>query len=304
MIRIWPRFAWAMGYLALWTARAAVSLDLPRVATNGWIYLASPGASNEVHVLESSADLATWREAAVLHDGPFDFADVTAPTNATRFLRVTSRPRSTQDDGKNQIRLPDDSFAVPAVPADFTRPAQLGWVKFAILRGDETRVWFQDSVKYPFHFNYARLRLAPFAGTTAPQFDQHTLYRSNQLAVLGAVLLPPPGAGNEFGIQFVGQDAWAREDVARWFELVRAGVLAPPGARAFYVPTFEQAVVANSEHDWLAARGVAVADATRWLTTDAVYSEGVGGWPARVRAGVARLVRPTPTAGSVRTTSC
>lgn len=256
-------------------ACAAVELAIPRLSTDGWASIASPGAPNQVHVLQSSPDLQDWQERAVLHDGPFDFADVTAPTNAARYFRVSSRPRTAQDDGKNQIQFREDSFAEPPQSSDFfNRPARLGWVKFAILRDDETRVWLQDSRKYVFHFDYARRRLPPFAGLTPAEFDQRTLYRANQQAVLGAVLLPPTPASGEYGIQFVGQDQWTREEVARWFQLVRAAVLAPPGTRAVYVPSFEQETVAFQERDWLASRGVEVASAARWLTSDAVYAEG------------------------------
>ncbi|HAB15878.1 MAG TPA: hypothetical protein DCE44_05455, partial [Verrucomicrobiales bacterium] len=84
----------------------------------------------------------------------------------------------------------------------------------------------------------------------------------------------PDTAGNEYGIQIVGQDAFPREDVARWFELVRAAVDAGPAAKALYVPTFEQFEMADRERDWLAERGIEVGAADRWLTQDARYSEG------------------------------
>lgn len=60
-----------------------------------------------------------------------------------------------------------------------------------------------------------------------------------KLPALGAVLLPP-ASRVAFGIQFVGQDELPAASVARWYRLVKACVQAPPGARAWYVPTFEQ----------------------------------------------------------------
>ena len=266
----------AFGLMGLASAGicAGADLDLPRAATNGWVHFTSSGAPGQVHRLEGSGDLKEWREMAVLHDGPFDFPDVTAPSREARYVRLVSRPRTAQDDGKNQIRLPGDDFAEPATPPDFARPARLGWAKFAILRNDDSRVWFQDSRKFVFHYNYARLRLPPFARSTSSEFDRKTLYRAGHEAVLGAILLPPDAGTAEYGIQFVGQDTWTREEIALWFGRVRAGVLAPPGTRALYVPSFEQESVALAERDWFATQGIEVTSAARWLTTDAVYSEG------------------------------
>jgi hypothetical protein len=272
MLRTWTALLCGLG-LALTTTLAA-NLSVTPPDSLGWLHLASDGETNQVHTLEASTSLATWSPAAVLHDGPFDFADVTAPTNTTRYFRLSSRAKTLADDGKNQMRFPDDAFL--ATPPEFGGfgSQSLRWVKFAILLGDETRVWFQDSVKYDFHFDYSRLRLTPFAGMTRTDFDQRTLFRTNQLAVLGAVLVPGEEAGNEFGIQFVGQDEFTREDILRWFRLVRAAVFAPEGTRALYLPTFEQSAIAQQSRDWFASVGVEVASADRWLSFDAVYSEG------------------------------
>jgi len=267
-------FFWAAAVLASLRVAAAADLTVSGPDTRGWIRLGSSGGANQVHVLEASPNLQNWRETAILHGGPIEFSDVTAPTNGTRFLRLVSRAATASDDGKNGLQFPEDPFAEPPAPQDFQRPARLGWVKFAILREDETRVWFQDSRKFPFHYDYARLRLEPFLGMPASQFDRLTLHREGQKAVLGAVILPANPTTPEYGIQFVGQDVWSREDVARWFHRVRAGVLAPPGTRALYVPTFEQEPLAAAEREWLADQGIEVASAARWLTSDAVYSEG------------------------------
>jgi hypothetical protein len=225
-----------------------------------------------VQVLESSKDLKIWGETAVFHDGPFDFADVTATTNGTRYFRVSSRPRTAADDGRNQLSVPEDPFVVP-VYTSLGFPG-LNWVKFAILLGDETRVWFQDSVKYPFHYDFAKARLAPFKGMNRDEFDLRTLHRPNQVAVLGAVLIPGNKVGSEFGIQFAGQEPFPRDDVLRWLKLVKAAVRAPAGATAFYVPTFEQESVARQDAEGYASAGFAVVSSDRWLSQDAVYSEG------------------------------
>lgn len=268
-----PGHAWMTGLLACAMGWIAESAPLEAVSPDafGWPRLRSAGESNRVQVLEASADLANWTEAAVFHGGRFEFADVTAPTNVTRYFRVIGRTKTASDDGRNQLTLPEDPFVV----AEYTGLGEPGvnWVKFAILRGDETRVWFQDSVKHPFHYDYARLRLAPLVGLSRADFDWQTLHLTNQVAVLGAVLIPG-ATGAEFGIQFVGAEAYPREDLARWLRLVRAAVRTPGGTKALYVPTFEQSATAQAHRDWLATAGFEVASADRWLTTDAIYSPG------------------------------
>ncbi len=267
----WPRWLAAVVGWSIGLALQAAGLEVAPPDVHGWLHLRSAGESNRVQVLQASPDLSAWTEAAVFHGGAFDFADVTAPTNIARYFRVVSRTKTAADDGRNQLTLPDDPFVVPTF-ASFGEPG-VNWVKFAILLGDETRVWFQDSNKHPFHYNYAKLRLAPFLGMSRADFDQRTLHRTNQLAVLGAVLVPGDGRG-EFGIQFVGQDAFTRDEVLRWLRLVEAAVRAPAGTRAFYLPTFEQVPTAQANRDWLAAAGFEVSSSERWLTSDAVYSAG------------------------------
>ncbi|MBX3733793.1 MAG: hypothetical protein KF791_14520 [Verrucomicrobiae bacterium] len=272
----WLQLAWVV-LLAAAPVRAA-SLDVVRDTGagtgGGGVILRSSGAPGQVHRLEHSADLQTWEELALFHEGPLEYVDDAASGTAVRFLRLISRGLTAADDGKNQIQLPGDAFAEPPQPPDFNRPARLGWVKFAILLEGESRVWFQHSRRHPFHYDFARLRLAPFAGLSPAEFDRVTLRRDGQQAVLGAILLPSVAGAPEYGIQFVGQDVWTREEVAGWFERVRRSVLAPPGTRALYVPTFEQESLARAERDWLATRGIEVASADRWMESDAVYADG------------------------------
>lgn len=268
-----PSRAWWVGLLVWsigWMARGA-TLEVALPDANGWPRLRSDGEANRVQLLQASPDLSNWSEAAVFHGGPFEFADVTAGTNGTRYFRLASRTKTAADDGRNQLSLPDDPFIV----TEFTALGEPGvnWVKFAILRGDESRVWFQDSVKYPFHYDFARLRLPPLTGLSRTDFDRLTLHQTNQAAVLGAVLIPEAAHG-EYGIQFVGAEPYPREEVARWLRLVQAAIRAPGGTRALYVPVFEQAAAAQANQDWFASAGFEVASADRWLTGDAVYSAG------------------------------
>ena len=154
MTRTWIR-RWLLAGISAWATGAVTAAELTAAGpdTRGWVRLTSPGQTNRVHVLEASADLRAWREAAVLHDGPVAFADVTTPTNAPRFFRLSSRAKTSADDGKNQVTSPHDPFISRPEPS-FIAEEAAGWVKFAILRDDETRVWFQDISNFLMGFTH------------------------------------------------------------------------------------------------------------------------------------------------------
>ena len=52
-------------------------------------------------------------------------------------------------------------------------------------------MYFQDSNKYLFHYDFAKVRLRPFRGMTAEEFNDSTLYLGEQKGILGAVLVAP-----------------------------------------------------------------------------------------------------------------
>ena len=237
----------------------------------GWLGLRSADATNRVQTLQVSSDLTAWKEAALFHGGNFEFRDSTAPTQTVRFYRVVSRPKTSADDGRNQLQAFEDPFLVRPMAGLFENP--IHWAKFAILREDPTRVWFQDSQRYLFHYDYARVRLKAFLGMSRTDFDLRTLQTSNNLAVLGAVLVPGDGRP-EYGIQVVGQQSWPRDEVLHWLRLVRAAVRAPVGTQAWYLPTPEQATAAESDREAFAAAGFPIGSVERWLSQDAIYSQG------------------------------
>jgi hypothetical protein len=173
---------------------------------------------------------------------------------------------------KTSIAFPDDPFAVASATG---KP---GWVKFTILIDDPGTVIFQDSNTYPFHYDFAVNELPAFAGMTPEQFDQVTLYEAGQMAILGAVILPPlVGIDHvfpEYGIQLVRQDPYDPVTVVSLFDLVKSVVVAAPNVEAFYFPTFEQRESAEQNLEFLASQGVIVSSPGRWATGNACYSTG------------------------------
>lgn len=177
---------------------------------------------------------------------------------------------------KNQIAFPNDSFCARGISKDSAR-----WVKFTILLEpyDPNIVYFQDSRKYVFHFNFAAENLDPFLGMTSQQFNAVTLSEQDQQAVLGTVVLPPLSTAseskfNEYGIQFVRQEPYEREQIRDMFDLVKANVAAPPDVQAFYFPTYEQQAVAQANRDWFASQGIALGSTAQWAEGNVCYSQG------------------------------
>jgi hypothetical protein len=178
---------------------------------------------------------------------------------------------------KNQIAYPYDTFC----NSRFV-DGKVKWIKFTILLApyDPNVVYFQDSAKYVFHYSFATEVLDPFRGMTAPQFNAATLFEKNQKAILGTVILPPAVAWptepqfREYGIQFVRQDPFTREQIRDLFQLVKAHVGAPADVQVFYFPTYEQQAAASANRDWFESQGVPLGSTARWASGNACYSPG------------------------------
>lgn len=225
---------------------------------------------DSVITLLASTNLTRWEALGVFHDAVREYPDPHGPTAPGRFYRAQQAPRAATNDWKNQVLFPDDPFRHPGLYNEAE------WVKFAIVLGQPDRVLYQDSAQWSFHYDFATRRIPAFAGMDRDSFDRVSLFRTNQQVVLGAVLLPPDLNGAfEFGVQFVGLEPYAPEEVARWFALVKASVHSENGAAAFYVPTFEQSETARTNRSAFESLGVPLATIDRWVPGDHCYA---GGW--------------------------
>jgi hypothetical protein len=241
---------------------------LPRDA-NGWLRLDASGEAGRVWLLEASQDLRSWLPIARTHDGLFSFADPASDRESVRFYRARMLPKTDDDDWKNQVLFPNDAFLSPLASSE-----DLRWMKFAIRVDDLTRVYFQDSAKYLFHYDFATKRLDPFVGLSRSAFDAISLHLNGQRVVLGAVLFPPAGVSAEYGIQFVGLDPYPKETLTRLFALVKSTVAGPPGLEALYLPTFEQTRAAEADRAYFESRGIKLSSVERWLPGSQTYSQG------------------------------
>ena len=139
-----------------------------------------------------------------------------------RIYRVTEsvRPRIfNHSSWKPNIDFPDEPFLSKNLGESFEI---VKWVKFAILTDDANRVYFQDSNKYLFHYDFAKIRLSPFRGMSAQEFNDVTQYLGSQEAILGAVLVAP--YSKEYAIQFIGQDPYPREMMKFLYETVNDSI--------------------------------------------------------------------------------
>ncbi len=261
--------------MALATAFAAVAqvnrLDVAPGHEGVWPRFSFIAGLNRVVSLHASSDLQAWHEMARSHDAFLAYPDLSATGQTARFYRAFSRPRMPEDDWKNQVQFPDDPLRSPVPAYGQILPR---WIKFAIVVAEPYRVYFQDSSQYPFHYDFAHARLGPFQSMTRSQFDAVSLSRTNQQVVLGAVLFSPTPNLSEIGIQFVGHDPYPADQVADWFERVRASLVHGPGVESFYFPTYEQSIAAESNRAYFAQRGIALSSAARWVASDECYAPG------------------------------
>ena len=178
---------------------------------------------------------------------------------------------------KNEIAFPYDAFCARGISKETAK-----WVKFTILLEpyDPNVVYFQDSTKYAYHYSFAAAALDPFLGMTTQQFNAVTLFEQNQQAILGTVILPPAAVWptepkfSEYGIQFVRQDPFTREEIRDLFNRVKACVAAPNDVPAFYFPTYEQQATATANRDWFESQGIPVSSTARWASGNTCYAEG------------------------------
>lgn len=173
---------------------------------------------------------------------------------------------------KSQVQHPDDPFIRPGgLP-------QPGWVKFLIETNAPSTVYFQDSNLYEFHYDFAVAELPQFAGMTPAQFDAVTLHATGQQAILGAVLIPPTAAGQhvypEYGIQLVRQDPYGTVETRDILQTVSTNVIVGQGVRPYYMPSFEQLAVAETNAAYFASEGFPVSSTARWADGNACYSFG------------------------------
>jgi hypothetical protein len=169
---------------------------------------------------------------------------------------------------KTMIEHPSDPYL-----AFSATPGGPSWVKFTIRVSDPTVVYFQNSGQVPFHQQFVSAALEPYIGWSPAEIDAVSLHAEGQELVFGVVLYSPT-TPPEIAIQLVRQDAYAVDDVVRYFAAVRASIHVAPSVPFFYFPTFEQQESASANRDALAAAGIPLGSTARWISGDVCYAMG------------------------------
>ena len=169
-------------------ARAAEGLRIEGGASQVRLTLDGAG-EGDVHHLEHSGDLVSWLEVA-FSNGAFDRYGLPSGDGAG-FYRVRSRPADDASDWTNQLGVPDGRiFTEPGAGGLPNNPA---FAKFTVKLDDPGRVWFQDSDRYPYHYNFVFARLPGYQGIGYQQYESISLHLAGQELLLGTVMLAPDG---------------------------------------------------------------------------------------------------------------
>ena len=264
-------------FVALWQATAEdLTISLAARDAHGWIHVKGSQTTNELITLRASSNLIDWQVIAILHGDSFEFADPATPAWAYRFYKFETAPLTPTNDWKNQVSHPNEAFKLNSGGLQ-------EWVKFAIVADDPTRVFFADSHRFTFHYDFVTARLEPLVGISAAEFNRISQFNTNRELVLGAVLYPNDTRTlrTEYGIQFLSQDPLPPEMVRDFFILVKSTIKLLPDApygpvQAFYIPTFEQSSIAHANSSYFASNGIPVSSVERWIVGDVCYSTGWG----------------------------
>lgn len=244
--------------------RLIPTVDAPMLETTRW-----PGHQLQ---LEASDDLLGWSEIARVNEVLFPYADGAATVPRARFYRVAARPTALADDWSNQIEVESPQLFKPGTGSGL---AGMASVKWSLLLSQPDRVYFQDSVVYPFHIQYARARLPGYAGMGAVEFGAQALYPTPaQRMALGSVLRAPDPQVRELAIEITGAAAFPAAQTVDWIDAVRRRLHLPAGWRVVYMPASEQLAETEAHRPLFAARGIEVASLSRWATANACYSDG------------------------------
>ncbi|MCH8215718.1 MAG: hypothetical protein IH892_02980 [Planctomycetes bacterium] len=189
-----------------------------------------------------------------------------------QFPAITESP-----DWRNTITFERDSFYARSLSSNSPT-----WIKFMILLEpyDSNLVYFQNSRRYVFHYEAANALIEPFKEMSAQQFNEVSLFEETQQVILGTVIVPPISFDTreplfaEYGIQFVRQDPYPKEQLRNLFNLVKDNVLTSSHVQAFYFPTFEQEEVTQDHAEWFESQGIALGSTARWVTGNTCYSKG------------------------------
>ena len=260
------------GVLSALSGSAQTGVGLRLKLDAGVPHLDSEDQPGSLLLIERSANLTDWSELARGIRQLRSYGDWVSVGQTERFYRAWKRPLQASDDWSNQVGADSNLLFNPG------RGGELGGIpalKWTVLLDQPDRVYFQDSVRYPFHIQFARARIPGYATMGTLQYDLQALYANDsQRMVLGSVFRSPDPQVREVGIEVTGSEAFPAEKVAGWVEAVKRRVILPSGWRIFYLPATEQRAETDGHLTLFQARGIDVSSLNRWVTANSCYSAG------------------------------
>jgi hypothetical protein len=266
---VWLLFLLFSGAVAMLHADEA---ELEVAVQNGLPRMQSADFTGNRLRLEHSQDLLSWNETAQVSGLLHDYGDWFRSGRAQGYYRLHISPATAADDWSNQIAATATALWKPGTGSGLAATA---YAKCALLLIHPDRVYFQDSVKYPFHLQFARARLPGYANMSALEFNAQALYaNAAQRMVLGSVLRAPDPQVRELGIEITGAGAFPAVQAAEWCEAISRRLMTEDGWRVFYMPSTEQRDETEANLPVFEARGIEVSSLNRWATANACYSAG------------------------------
>ena len=248
----------------VWARAGELMLSLE----GGVPWLQSGACAGQRIVLERGEGLEAWQEAARVTGQLWPYADGASGGRSAGFYRLRLRPVTAEDDWSNQMVVTEAGLWQGV-------SGGVASVKWLLELAEPGKVYFQDSVKYPYHLQFARARMRGYGGMGPVEFGLQSLYPGvGQRMVVGSVFRAPDVAVREVGIEISGAVAFPVESAAGWFGLVQRRLGLPDGWRVYYMPSPEQQEATEAAGAWLAAQGVEVSGLDRWVDENICYSEG------------------------------
>ncbi|MBL9139718.1 MAG: hypothetical protein JNK85_27865 [Verrucomicrobiales bacterium] len=252
-----------LGMLASARAQGPASLEM------GWSsrgpLLKSTDDPGAVLILQQSATLGDWHEVARVFDRLAPYHDPVPDGASAAFYRLERHLASINDDWSNQLPATTQRLFRPGTGSGL---AGIAIVKWSVLLDRPGHVFFQDTVKYPFHLNFARARLPGYETISAFAYGQQCLYPGpNQRMVVGSVMRAPVPWIRELGIEITGSTTFPAVQAVDWMEAVQRRLALESGWKVFYMPSEEQETETEAHRDLFEARGIAVDSPNRWASS-------------------------------------
>jgi hypothetical protein len=256
---------------ALCLSHIGTAQELKLSLAGGVPILASAGQAGHLLILERSVDLFRWQEAARVLERLHPYADGDPAEHANGFYRLGFRPLQAEDDWSDQLAPAGGELFSPVSGG----LAAIRFAKFSMVLDQPTRVFFQDSAKWPYHYHFARARLPGYALMSILDYNAQALYaNARQRMVVGAVLRAPDPQVREVGIEITGAEPFPVAQTVDWVEAVMRRLVLEDGWRAFYLPSVEQQDAAEAGRALFEARGIALDSLSRWVNVSTCYSPG------------------------------